>query len=99
MAEPPVVNIHTPTASFSLVHSSNYAPLLTNPLSYPLTSWPTVTQESLAALYDKLSRKAHTDYHGERVGPGWLKYRFNHTFWQLDDGNRSVPSPMFWTGD
>ncbi|KAF9645307.1 hypothetical protein BDM02DRAFT_3173394 [Thelephora ganbajun] len=65
MAEPPVINIHTPTASFSLVHS--------------------ITQESLAALYDKLSRKAHTDYHGERVSPGWLKYRFNNAFWQLDD--------------
>jgi len=65
MADPPVLNIHTPTASFSLVHS--------------------ITQESLAALYDKLSRKAHTDYHGERVRPGWLKYEFNSTFWQLDD--------------
>jgi hypothetical protein len=37
-------------------------------------------------LYNKLSRKAHTDYSGERVGPGWLKYRYNNTFWQLNDG-------------
>ena len=54
------------------------------------SSLPTVTQESLAALYDKLSRKVHTDYYGERVSPGWLKYKFNHTFWQLDDGKLST---------
>ncbi|KAL0946739.1 hypothetical protein HGRIS_012918 [Hohenbuehelia grisea] len=61
----PVLNVHTPTSSFAIVHS--------------------ITQESLLALYDKLSRKAHTDYHGERVGPGWLKYEFNDTIWNLDD--------------
>ncbi|KAI5899559.1 uncharacterized protein SCHCODRAFT_02560891 [Schizophyllum commune H4-8] len=61
----PIVDIHTPTSSFSLVHS--------------------FTQESLLALYDKLSRKEHTDYEGQRVGPGWLKYEFNGTVWNLDD--------------
>ncbi|KAL1743458.1 hypothetical protein HDZ31DRAFT_40888 [Schizophyllum fasciatum] len=65
MSALPVVDIHTPSASFSLVHS--------------------FTQESLLALYNKLSRKEHTDYEGQRVGPGWLKYEFNGTVWNLDD--------------
>ncbi|TRM62555.1 hypothetical protein BD626DRAFT_569707 [Schizophyllum amplum] len=65
MNAPPIVDVHTPTSSFSLVHS--------------------FTQESLLALYDKLSRKAHTDYERQRVGPGWLKYEFNDTVWNLDD--------------
>ncbi|KAJ6497066.1 hypothetical protein C8R47DRAFT_1184388 [Mycena vitilis] len=60
-----VLNVHTPTASFSIVHH--------------------LTQESLLDLCDKLSRKAGTGYTGKRVGPGWLKYDFNQTVWNLDD--------------
>ena len=45
-----------------------------------------VTQESLTDLYNKLSRKASTDYYGQRVGPGWLKYEYNDAIWALDDG-------------
>ncbi|KAG6860577.1 hypothetical protein C0995_009626 [Termitomyces sp. Mi166 len=44
-----------------------------------------VTQDSLQSLYDTLSRKAHILFHGERVGPGWLKYEFNDSIWNLDD--------------
>ncbi|RDB21154.1 hypothetical protein Hypma_011884 [Hypsizygus marmoreus] len=62
---PSVLNIHTPTESFAIVHS--------------------LTQDSLESLFDTLSRKAHTAYHGERVGPGWLKYEFNDSIWNLDD--------------
>lgn len=64
-SEPSVVNIHTPSSSFAIVHS--------------------LTSDSLQSLLDTLSRKAHTDYHGERVGPGWLKYEWNGTVWNLDD--------------
>ena len=45
-----------------------------------------VTQESLLDLYNKLSRKTSTDYYGQRVGPGWLKYEYNDAIWALDDG-------------
>ncbi|KAG5721019.1 hypothetical protein E4T56_gene4835, partial [Termitomyces sp. T112] len=62
---PAILNIHTPSSSFAIVHS--------------------FTQESLHSLYDTLSRKTHTSYHGERVGPGWLKYEFNDSIWNLDD--------------
>jgi hypothetical protein len=65
MSAPPILDVHTPTSSFAIVHS--------------------ITQDSLQSLYDKLSRKAHTDYHGARVGPGWLKYEWNDTVWNLDD--------------
>ncbi|KAF9053950.1 hypothetical protein BDZ89DRAFT_1098367 [Hymenopellis radicata] len=67
---PSVLNIHTPTESFAVVHSCKY---------------PILTQDSLDALYDKLTRKAYTAYHGSRVGPGWLKYEFNDSIWNLDD--------------
>ncbi|KAF8197558.1 hypothetical protein BJ912DRAFT_875300 [Pholiota molesta] len=62
---PSILNIHTPTSSFAIVHS--------------------LTQETLLDLYNKLSRKANTDYYGERVGPGWLKYEYNEAIWNLDD--------------
>ncbi|KAF7975819.1 hypothetical protein HWV62_8363 [Athelia sp. TMB] len=44
-----------------------------------------INEETLEQLFDKLSRKAHTDFHGQRVGPGWVKYHFNDTYWNLDD--------------
>ncbi|KJA27015.1 hypothetical protein HYPSUDRAFT_132048 [Hypholoma sublateritium FD-334 SS-4] len=65
MDPPSVLNIHTPSSSFAIVHS--------------------LTQETLLDLYNKLSRKAATDYYGARVGPGWLKYEYNETVWNLDD--------------
>ncbi|KAK2466725.1 hypothetical protein APHAL10511_000983 [Amanita phalloides] len=43
-------------------------------LIYPLVL------RGLEPLYDELTRKVHT-----RVGPGWLKYEFNGTVWNLDD--------------
>ncbi|KAF8077692.1 hypothetical protein FPV67DRAFT_1462700 [Lyophyllum atratum] len=64
-AAPAILNIHTPSSSFAIVHS--------------------LTQDSLQSLFDTLSRKSHTTYHGERVGPGWLKYEFNDSIWNLDD--------------
>jgi len=60
-----ILDIHTPSASFSIVHS--------------------LSQESLSDLYHKLSRKSSTDYYAGQVGPGWLKYEYNDSFWNLDD--------------
>jgi hypothetical protein len=40
----------------------------------------------LSDLYNKLSRKISTDYYPEQVGPGWLKYEYNGSIWNLDDG-------------
>ncbi|KAK7054717.1 hypothetical protein VNI00_003180 [Paramarasmius palmivorus] len=62
---PPVLNVHTPSQSFAIVHS--------------------ITQDSLEHLYDKLTKKVQSAYHRKRVGPGWLKYDFNGTIWNLDD--------------
>ncbi|KAH7926676.1 hypothetical protein BV22DRAFT_1008582 [Leucogyrophana mollusca] len=62
---PPVLNVHTPTASFAILHSLN--------------------EDTLQQLFDKLSRKSHTDFHGQRVGPGWVKYYWNDSVWNLDD--------------
>ncbi|KAF9440326.1 hypothetical protein P691DRAFT_780115 [Macrolepiota fuliginosa MF-IS2] len=65
MAQPSILNVHTPTSSFAILHSVN--------------------QETLTTLFDKLSQKTYADYHGRRVGPGWLKYEYNGTIWNLDD--------------
>ncbi len=45
-----------------------------------------VNQDSLPTLFDKLGKKAHADYDGQEVGLGWLKYEYNGTIWDLDDG-------------
>ena len=37
-------------------------------------------------LFDKLSRKRNTGFYGKRVGPGWLKYEWSGSVWNLDDG-------------
>ncbi|KAG6916608.1 hypothetical protein DXG01_006165 [Tephrocybe rancida] len=68
-AAPAILDIHTPSSSFAIVHS--------------------FTQDTLQSLFDTLSRKAYTAYQGERVGPGWLKYEFNDSVWNLDDGTFS----------
>jgi hypothetical protein len=44
-----------------------------------------VPDETLTALYDKLSRKVKSDYHSQRIGPGWIKYSWNGSYWSLDD--------------
>ncbi|KXN91482.1 hypothetical protein AN958_00744 [Leucoagaricus sp. SymC.cos] len=62
---PSILNVHTPTSSFAILHSLN--------------------QEDLTVLFDKLRKKVQADYQGERVGPGWLKYEYNGTIWDLND--------------
>ncbi|TEB25917.1 hypothetical protein FA13DRAFT_1636768 [Coprinellus micaceus] len=44
-----------------------------------------LTQEGLDELYDKLSRKGHTERYPPRVGPGWLRYEWGGSVWNLDD--------------
>jgi len=44
-----------------------------------------VATDSLTLLFDKLSRKKNTEFYGKRVGPGWLKYEWNSSVWNLDD--------------
>jgi hypothetical protein len=86
----PIIDVHTPSTSFAIVHSG----ISKQPSVETLLTLSTVNQESLQQLYDKLSRKSHTDYHGARVGPGWLKYSWNDTIWSLDDGKYVVPASL-----
>ena len=48
------------------------------------------TEDSLETLYDKLTRKLLTEYNGQFVGPGWVKYSWNDSTWNLDDGKSST---------
>ncbi|KAL4074042.1 hypothetical protein V8B97DRAFT_1865876 [Scleroderma yunnanense] len=43
--------------------------------------------ESLQQLCDKLTRKTRTEFRNKRIGPGWIKYFWNDTIWNLDDDN------------
>jgi len=54
---------------------------------------PPVNEHTLTSLFDNLSRKSNTPYFGQRVGPSWLKYEWNQTVWNLDDGNAF---PLFY---
>jgi len=44
-----------------------------------------VAADSLTSLFDKLTRKKNTGFYGKRVGPGWLKYEWSGSIWNLDD--------------
>ncbi|KAI0929190.1 hypothetical protein AcW1_006204 [Taiwanofungus camphoratus] len=63
-APPRILNVHTPTSSFAIVHSND---------------------DTLETLFDKLSQKTYSQFHGQRVGSGWVKYSWNNTIWNLDD--------------
>jgi len=41
-------------------------------------------------LCDKLTRKCRAEFHGQRVQSGWIKYVWNDTIWNLDDGNALI---------
>jgi hypothetical protein len=45
-------------------------------------------------LFDKLSRKRNTEFYGKRVGPGWLKYEWSGSVWNLDDGTFQIPPSL-----
>lgn len=47
-----------------------------------------VNDDTLKQLCDKLSRKNSVEFHNKRVGPGWIKYSWHGTIWNLDDGAR-----------
>ncbi|KAI0054002.1 hypothetical protein FA95DRAFT_1529844 [Auriscalpium vulgare] len=44
-----------------------------------------IAEETVTALFDKLSRKHNTEFYGKRVGPNWIKYESNGSVWNLDD--------------
>lgn len=54
------------------------------------TNVHSVTEESLDGLYDKLQRKTQNQFGGLAIGPGWLKYEYNDSIWNLDDGRLSA---------
>ncbi|KIK97107.1 hypothetical protein PAXRUDRAFT_10387 [Paxillus rubicundulus Ve08.2h10] len=44
-----------------------------------------LNDETMQQLYDKLTRKCRSEFCGQRVGPGWIKYYWNDTVWNLED--------------
>ena len=81
-----LIDVHTPSSSFSLPHSRKEYKGPLNPHAHPTRS--TVQQDNLQTLFDKLSRKVNTTANGQRVGSGWLKYHHGDSFWNLDDGKQ-----------
>ena len=49
-----------------------------------------VSEGNLKSLFSKLKSKSDIDFHGKRGGPGWLKYEWNGSVWNLDDGTYLV---------
>ncbi|KAI0748540.1 hypothetical protein C8Q80DRAFT_1172347 [Daedaleopsis nitida] len=43
------------------------------------------SDDTIDNLHEKLSKKAYNELHGEYVRPGWVKYEWNNTVWNLDD--------------
>lgn len=88
----PILDVHTPSSSFAIVYSSK-AVFNCFESQLDLTTMLD-TEDSLETLYEKLTRKLAAEYHGQVVGPGWVKYSWNESTWNLDDGESptlSVP--------
>ncbi|TCD66004.1 hypothetical protein EIP91_001904 [Steccherinum ochraceum] len=54
----------------------------------PLSSFAILfsnSDDTLQIIYDKISKKAHTEFKGRRVKAGWVKYSWNDAVWNLDD--------------
>ena len=44
------------------------------------------SDDTVNSLHEKLSKKAAVELHGEPVREGCVKYEWNNTVWNLDDG-------------
>jgi hypothetical protein len=75
-----IIKIHTPSSSLALVHNGGVLYLCKCYIQVHFIHSP-VTTESLTFLFDKLSKKRQ-----KRVGPGWLKYKWDGAVYNLDDG-------------
>ena len=84
-----IISVHTPTNSFAVLHSCELSLSMSSEAELRPRSTP-VTQETLQALFSKLSKKTELleDERGriDHVGPGWVKYEFQDNVWNLDDG-------------
>ena len=40
----------------------------------------------MESLFQKVSNKAKVEFKGQRIQPGWVKYSWNNSIWNLDDG-------------
>lgn len=88
MASLPLVDVHTPTSSFSIVHSRKSIlkrEWIDNQSDFNPCDPQTVRDDTLETLFSKLSKKLTVGHSVSIVGPGWLKYEWNQSFWTLDD--------------
>lgn len=53
----------------------------------PLSSFAIVpsNEDTLDSIFERLSNKTVSEFRGREVRPGWLKYSWNGTIWNLDD--------------
>ncbi len=49
----------------------------------------------METLYDKVGSKARVEFRGQRIQPGWVKYSWNDSIWNLDDGVSAIGHPCF----
>lgn len=84
----PILEVHTPSSSFAIVYSSKNCPGVHKALRH-LTGLLD-TEDTLDSIYDKLTRKLANERRGRVVGPGWVKYSWNDSTWNLDDGTSPI---------
>lgn len=83
--QPPVLNVHTPSSSFAIVFSS-VSYLRPSIVHSHRSRFLLDTDDTLQTLFDKLSKKTIAEFRGQRVKAGWVKYSWNGSIWNLDDG-------------
>lgn len=87
MEAPHILNVHTPTSSFSIVHTSELS-VCAAP-SNCILMMHRVDDDTLEVLFDRLTLKTLVEFAGRRVRSGWVKYSWNGSIWNLDDSASS----------
>ena len=86
---PTILDVHTPSNSFAIIYSGRYTYITDNcgaDIRVRLD-----TEDTLETLYGKLSKKASDELRGNPIRPGCVKFEWNGTVWNLDDGALRTP--------
>lgn len=89
---PMVIDVHTPVSSFAIVYSGVFP-------WYTSCVVPDIyidAEDTLHTIFTKLTQKAFTELHGKPVRAGYVKYEWNSSFYNLDDGTTWTQRPPRW---
>lgn len=82
-----VVDVHTPSSSFAIIYTGKcFWPREVNVCLKLCAD----ADDNLQTIYTKLTQKAFTELNGKPVRAGYVKYEWNNSFYNLDDGMTSL---------